>query len=105
MEQNETEQDQDRDLVILKNGVLIHGRRYTRIRMRSATLGDQMDAEEDSTISKPVSYRTAIIARCITKIEDSNVPLVTPGMLRSISPADSLALQNKLNELELSGED
>lgn len=90
--------------VTLKHGIAFQGRQLKTILLHAPCLGDMMDAEQDSTVANPISYRTALLCRVIDKADDFEGPF-TMGMLRSISPTDYNLLATELAGFDAEGED
>lgn len=95
-----------RNEVTLKKGIKIGECFYKKISLNSPTLGDMIEADNNSTDKGNLAYQVALVARCISKIEGLPEDMViSPSMLESLSPIDWFLLKKKMDEVDAKGED
>ncbi|MTD32411.1 phage tail assembly protein [Paludibacterium denitrificans] len=84
----------------LKIGADVH----KEIEIRQALLGDMMDAENEASVTDPVTYRAALLTQITVRVGTFTGPL-TVKMLRGLNPKDWRAISTAMQELENEGED
>lgn len=91
-------------IISLKTGFQFDGKYYTDVVVREASLGDMMAAENDAPAYNPISFKAALICRCIEKVEGIDTP-ITMSMMRELSPKDWHLLARGFDALEEVGND
>lgn len=89
-------------IVTLKKGFKLGEHYYKDVVLREANLGDLMAAESDAPAYNPISFKAALICRCIEKVEGVDVP-ITIGMMRELTPTDWNILSKGYDDLEQVG--
>ena len=76
----------------LQHGFVINGKAYRNFEMRPATVGDMMDAEEESDVRRPISFNCHLIIQQLVNVDGFTGPF-TIGMIRALPPEDYGALR------------
>ena len=89
-------------IITLKKGFKVGDQYHKDVVLREANLGDMMAAENDAPAYNPISFKAALICRCIEKVDGVDVP-VSIGMMQELSPTDWNILARGFDGLEEAG--
>lgn len=89
-------------IITLKQGFKVGNEYFKDVVVREANLGDMMAAENDAPAYNPISFKAALICRCIEKVEGVDVP-ISIGMMKELSPSDWNLLAHGFDSLESAG--
>lgn len=71
----------------LKHGLAIGADLHKEFEVRAASVGDMFDAENTATVSKPLTYRAALLGIQLVRLGTLSGP-IDVKVLRGLHPAD-----------------
>ena len=89
-------------IVTLKRGITYKDEQHKVVVLREPAVRDYMAAEEEVAVYKSFSFKVAVIARLIEKVEGlPEDAIVTLNMLKALHPKDMNLLFDALDVLEV----